>query len=177
VEVGLFTDGSSSGAKGGAGGFAALLIHVESERELVVQGGEPDTTNQRMELTAVIEGLRHLTRATEVTIYTDSAYVMNCFVQGWHRKWAKNGWLNKDEEPVANKDLWQQALAVIEPHTVTWVKLKGHVKLPCQHEGCMCDGDETLHDANARVDELAVQAKQAVKAHGSVAGLLLQEAA
>ncbi|MDQ1584504.1 MAG: ribonuclease [Microbacteriaceae bacterium] len=175
--VRLFTDGSSSGAKGGAGGFAALLIHDQSERELIVQGGEPDTTNQRMELTAVIEGLVHLKRAAEVTIYTDSAYVMNCFIQGWHRKWAKNGWLNKDEEPVANKDLWLAALAAIEPHTVTWVKLKGHVKLPCTHDGCMCSGDETLHALNARADQLAVQAKQAIKDHGTVAGLLLEEAA
>lgn len=176
MEVGLFTDGSSSGAKGGAGGYAALLVHVHSERELVIQGGEPDTTNQRMELKAVIEGLRHLTRPAEVTIYTDSAYVMNCFVQGWWRKWVGNGWLNGEKEPVSNKDLWLEALHAIEPHTVTWVKLKGHVKLPCEHGGCMCDGDETLHAANARVDELAVAAKQAIKTHGCVAGLLVQAA-
>lgn len=171
MEVTLFTDGSSSGAKGGAGGYAALLSCLD--KEMIVQGGDPDTTNQRMELMAVVEGLRSLKRPSHVTIYTDSAYVMNCFVQRWYDKWQRNGWLNKDDEPVANKDLWLAALGAAEGHTLSWVKLKGHVKLPCTHDGCMCNGDETMHAANARVDALAVEAKLAVREHGTVAGILL----
>lgn len=184
MRVELWTDGSSSGASGGAGGFAALLRALDGDevvKEAIVQGGEPDTTNQRMELTACLEGLRMLHRATEVTIYTDSAYLMNCFVQKWYLKWERNGWLNIEEEPVANADLWKALLEAARPHGLTWVKLKGHVKTKdrkgapklCEHEGCECRGDMALHDLNGRVDELAVEAKQAIKEHGTVGGILL----
>jgi ribonuclease HI len=119
----MYTDGACSGNPG-PGGWGAILIEDGREREL--SGGENPTTNQRMELTAPIEGLRALEDRRQVTIYSDSAYVINCFRDKWYERWRKNGWLNSQKKPVENRDLWEALIALVEQHDVTWHKVAGH---------------------------------------------------
>lgn len=137
-EVELFTDGGCRGNPG-PGGWGALLRFGGVEKEL--KGAELDTTNNRMELTAAIEGLKALKRPCKVTLTTDSQYVKNGITQ-WMTNWKKNNWKTAAKKPVKNKDLWQALDAALQPHDVTWAWVKGH----------------SGHDENERVDELANQA-------------------
>ena len=122
-QVTLYTDGACSGNPG-AGGWGAILIYGEHRREF--SGGEPQTTNNRMELTAVIEGLMKLKFPCRVDVYSDSAYTVNGFLQGWVYGWEKMGWKKADNKPVLNDDLWKRLLKLTEIHRVTFHKVKGH---------------------------------------------------
>ena len=120
--VTLYTDGSCLNNPG-PGGWAAVLIWQETVKEL--SAAVPDTTNNRMEIQAVIEGLNALKRPMHVELYTDSKYVMNG-VTDWMPRWKRNGWKTAAKKPVANQDLWQALDAALAPHTVAWHWVKGH---------------------------------------------------
>ena len=122
TEVQLFTDGACSGNPG-PGGWGAILRWGDEERELF--GGEPATTNNRMELRAVIEGLNALTRPERVDVITDSEYVMKGATQ-WMAGWKARGWKTADKKPVKNQDLWQRLEAALTRHRVQWRWVKGH---------------------------------------------------
>ncbi|WP_371056168.1 ribonuclease HI [Rhodosalinus sp. K401] len=135
-----FTDGACSGNPG-PGGWGALLQAVEGEtvlQERELKGGEPATTNNRMELMAAIAALEALGRASEITIVTDSAYVKNG-VTGWIHGWKRNGWKTASKKPVKNAELWQRLDAAQARHDVTWEWVKGHAG----------------HPENERADQLA----------------------
>jgi ribonuclease HI len=119
----MYTDGACSGNPG-PGGWGVILIEDGREREL--SGGERSTTNQRMELTAPLEGLRSLAGRRRVTIHSDSAYVINCFRDRWYDRWRRNGWINAQKKPVENRDLWEALIAEVERHDVAWQKVVGH---------------------------------------------------
>ncbi len=120
----LYTDGACSGNPG-IGGYGYVLMYKDKIKEF--SGAEPMTTNNRMELTAVIKGLNQIKEPCNVTIYTDSAYTMNAFDQGWIDKWQLSGWKTANNKPVKNDDLWQELLAAIARHnSIKWVKVKGH---------------------------------------------------
>ncbi|MDY6016598.1 MAG: ribonuclease HI [Oscillospiraceae bacterium] len=131
-KVDIFTDGACSGNPG-PGGWGAILRYGNHELEL--SGGEKSTTNNRMELTAVIEALKHLKEKCSVTIYTDSKYVADAFLQGWIWNWAKNGWKKSDKKPVLNPELWQTLLTEIRKHDYKIVWVKGHAGHP-ENERC-----------------------------------------
>lgn len=140
----IYTDGSCSGNPG-PGGWAALLQAGGHTKE--ISGGEDNTTNNRMELQAVIEALKELKFPVKVDLYSDSAYVVSAFTQGWLENWKKNGWRTAAGGAVSNMDLWQELDALVNRHQVTWHKVKGHSDNPY----------------NNRCDELAVAATQAIK--------------
>lgn len=135
-KVMIYTDGACSGNPG-PGGWGAILMYNESKKEIA--GFYPKTTNQRMELTAAIEALDHLKEPCQVTLFSDSAYLVNAFKQRWLNNWQKNGWKNAKKEPVENQDLWKRLLILTARHRVQFVKVKGH-------------GD---NEFNNRCDELA----------------------
>lgn len=139
----IFTDGACSGNPG-AGGWGAILRYGEMEKEL--SGGEAETTNNRMELTAVIEALKALKRECEITLYTDSRYVMDG-VNEWLPNWKRNDWRTTNKKSaVKNIDLWQELDQLLPKHKIKWVWVKGH----------------NGHPENERVDKLArAQSKQA----------------
>lgn len=122
-EVTIYTDGACSGNPG-PGGWGAILIYGPYRKEL--SGGEQETTNNRMELTAAIQALKKLKEPCKVSLYSDSAYLVNGMRQGWYRKWQRNGWLTGNKQPVENRDLWEALLREIERHDVTFYKVKGH---------------------------------------------------
>lgn len=122
-EIIVYTDGACSGNPG-PGGWGAVLFYGEHHLEL--SGGEEHTTNNRMELLSVIEALSKLKEPCKVKVHSDSAYLVNCFQQGWYRGWQKNGWLNSKKQPVENQDLWKRLLALREIHQVEFAKVKGH---------------------------------------------------
>lgn len=122
TRVDMFTDGACSGNPG-PGGWAAILRAGKHERE--ISGGEPATTNNRMELFAVISGLRALKAASDVTIHTDSRYVMDGATQ-WLKRWKTNGWKTSDKKPVRNDDLWRALDSAMSPHKVQWRWVRGH---------------------------------------------------
>ena len=130
--VEIFTDGACSGNPG-PGGWGAILRYGEHEKEL--SGGEAQTTNNRMELTAVIEALSCLKESCDVTLCTDSQYVANAITKGWAKGWRSNGWKKTDKKPALNADLWEKALELIEKHNVTIVWVKGHAGHP-ENERC-----------------------------------------
>ena len=119
----LYTDGACSGNPG-PGGWGAVLIFNGIEKEL--SGANPSTTNNVMEITAVIEGLKALKRPCNVNIYSDSAYVVNCFEKNWINNWIKNNWVNSKKDPVKNKELWLELYDLTKIHKVTFNKVKGH---------------------------------------------------
>ena len=119
----LYTDGACSGNPG-VGGWGAVLMFKGFEKR--ISGAEPSTTNNRMELTAVIEGLKCLKEPCEVQIYSDSAYTVNAFTNGWVYGWEKSGYKKADNKPVLNEDLWRELLALTRTHRVTFIKVKGH---------------------------------------------------
>ena len=108
----------------GPGGGGAILMFNDIKKE--ISGGRKDTTNNVMEVTAVIEALKLLKRECEVEVYSDSAYVVNCFNNGWIYNWIKNNWRTSGKEPVKNKELWQELYALTKKHKVKFVKVKGH---------------------------------------------------
>ena len=122
-QVELYTDGACSGNHG-AGGYGAILIYKGLEKE--ISGGEPLTTNNRMEIYAVIAGLECLKEKCRVNIYSDSAYTVNAFTQNWLEGWIRNGWCKADGKEVANSDLWQRLYDLTESHEVRFIKVKGH---------------------------------------------------
>ena len=136
-EIELFTDGACSGNPG-PGGWGAILRYKGVEKEL--SGGEKETTNNRMELTAAIKGLSALKEPCSVTLTTDSKYVADGINLGWAKKWRSNGWRKADKKPALNPDLWEELLNLCEKHDVKIVWVKGH------------DG----HPENERCDKLAV---------------------
>ena len=119
----LYTDGACRGNPG-PGGWAAIIIEDADER--VVSGAERRTTNQRMELTAAIEGLAAILGRRRVHVHSDSAYIVNCFRDGWWERWEKNGWKNAQKQAVANRDLWERLIAQTRRHDVVWHKVAGH---------------------------------------------------
>jgi ribonuclease HI len=137
--VSIYCDGACSGNPG-PGGWAAIVIDGDEEREL--SGAEARTTNQRMEIRGALEGLHSLDRPRRVGVYSDSAYVVNCFRDKWHERWLRNGWKNAQKKPVENRDLWEALIAQAERHQVAWHKVAGH----------------SGHPLNDRADRLAVAA-------------------
>ena len=139
--VDIYTDGACSGNPGD-GGWAAILFYRKFRRE--VSGGEHATTNNRMEIFAVIAGLGALKEPCVVEVYSDSAYTVNAFNDHWIDRWQKNGWINSKKQPVENSDLWKLLLQVIrtKKHEITFHKVKGHADNPW----------------NNRCDELATSA-------------------
>lgn len=136
--VELFTDGACSGNPG-PGGWGALLRFGQHEKEM--SGGEKDTTNNRMELTAAIEGLSALKEPCKVRLVTDSKYLADGIIKGWADSWQKNGWRKADKKPALNPDLWEKLLNLIEIHDVEIEWVKGHAG----------------HPENERCDRLAVE--------------------
>lgn len=128
----IFTDGACSGNPG-PGGWGAVLRYGSTEKEL--SGGEAQTTNNRMELTACIEALKALKEPCDVTLTTDSQYVANGITKGWAESWRKNGWKKADKKPALNSDLWQELLELINKHTVEIIWIKGHAGHP-ENERC-----------------------------------------
>lgn len=121
--VHLYTDGACSGNPG-PGGWASVLVANNQVR--MVSGYEPATTNNRMELLGVIQGLEALKRPTQVHIVTDSTYVKNAFTEGWLEGWQRNGWKTSSKEPVKNQDLWLRLCHLQRMHVLTWEWVKGH---------------------------------------------------
>ena len=128
----LFTDGACSGNPG-PGGWGAILRYNGREKEL--SGGEPETTNNRMELTAVIRGLEALKEPCRVTVTTDSRYVVDGIEQGWARSWRARGWVKSDKKPALNPELWGRLLELVEQHEVNFCWIKGHAGHP-ENERC-----------------------------------------
>ena len=131
-QVEIFTDGACSGNPG-KGGWGAVLRYGNVEKELC--GGAVDTTNNRMELTAVIEALSALKESCAVTLTTDSKYVVDAIEKGWVYGWQRNGWRKADKKPALNVDLWEQLLPLLKMHKVTFVWVKGHAGHP-ENERC-----------------------------------------
>ncbi len=131
-QVELFTDGACSGNPG-PGGWGAVLRYKGVEKEL--SGGEASTTNNRMELTAVIEGLSALKESCAVTLCSDSKYVIDALSLGWAKKWKKNGWMRAKDKPALNPDLWERLLSLTERHEITYRWIKGHAGHP-ENERC-----------------------------------------
>lgn len=137
-KVYIYTDGACSGNPG-AGGWGAILRYGSVEKEL--SGAEPDTTNNRMELTAIISALEALKEPCEVILTTDSKYVCDGMNLGWARSWRSKGWVKSDRKPALNPDLWERLLELSEKHKITFVWVKGHAG----------------HPENERCDRLAVE--------------------
>ena len=141
-KVTIYTDGACSGNPG-PGGWGAILMYNDVKKE--ISGGDKNTTNNQMELTAAIEALNRLKVPCEVTLYSDSAYLINCFKQNWWKAWRANGWKNSKKEPVANQDLWEGIIPFfMKAPGYDFIKVKGHA------------GNEY----NEIVDKMAVRAKE-----------------
>ena len=147
--IDIFTDGACSGNPG-PGGWGAILRTGAHEKE--ISGGESATTNNRMELMAVIRGLDAIKKSSPVTIHTDSRYVMDGATK-WLPRWKANGWKTADKKPVKNVDLWQRLEAALKPHQVRWNWVKGHAG----------------HEMNERADVLAREAIAEIRAAGRAA--------
>ncbi len=122
-QVEIYTDGACSGNPG-AGGWGAVLIY--GEHSIEISGFEKDTTNNRMELTAALEALKRLKEQCIVNLYSDSAYLINAFNQGWVDKWIKSGWVRNKNEEVKNVELWKELVRLDQYHSIKWIKVKGH---------------------------------------------------
>jgi len=122
-KVTIYTDGACSGNPG-PGGWGTILMYKDIKKE--ISGGNKNTTNNVMELTAVIEGLKMLKFPCDVKIYSDSAYVVNAFTQKWIYGWLKNGWKTSNKEDVKNKELWQELYEFTKIHNIEFIKVKGH---------------------------------------------------
>ncbi len=144
-KVCIYSDGACSGNPG-PGGWGAILVcrHPPARKE--INGGEASTTNNRMELTAILQALACLQEPCSVIVTTDSQYVANAFTKGWLARWQQNGWRTANKQPVKNRELWQELVELSAPHDVHWVWVKGHAG----------------HPENERADALAVAAREAV---------------
>ena len=142
--VDIFTDGACSGNPG-PGGYGAILRYDGREKEL--SGGEKNTTNNRMELTAVITALEALKEPCDVTIYSDSRYIVDAIEKHWLENWQKKNWTRGKNEPVLNRDLWEKLARLLSVHSVSFVWVKGHAE----------------HPENERCDKLAVASAQSYK--------------
>ncbi len=131
-KVYIFTDGACSGNPG-PGGWGTILRFGEHEKEL--SGGEAETTNNRMELTAVIEGLKALKEPCDVDLTTDSQYVCNGINKGWAEKWQKNNWIKSDKTKAKNPELWEDLLTLVKKHKVRFIWVHGHAGHP-ENERC-----------------------------------------
>lgn len=131
-KVEIFTDGACSGNPG-PGGWGAILRYNTIEKE--ISGGALQTTNNRMEITAVIEALALLKESCDVTLYSDSQYVCNALTKGWAKKWKANNWMRNKNEPALNTELWERLLELYDKHKVTVVWVKGHAGHP-ENERC-----------------------------------------
>lgn len=140
-KVEIFTDGACSGNPG-PGGYGVVMRYKGIEKEL--SGGDPQTTNNRMELSAVIAGLSALKEPCEVTITSDSKYIIDAIQKGWAKKWKANNWIKADKKKALNSDLWSELLSLLNKHKVEFVWVKGHAG----------------HPENERCDELAVMESQ-----------------
>lgn len=140
-KVYIYTDGACSGNPG-KGGWGAILVYGNTEKELC--GASTETTNNRMELTAVIEALKALKEPCEIMLTTDSKYVCNAITKGWVYSWKNNGWRKADKKPALNVDLWEQLLPLLNTHKVEFNWVKGH----------------NGHPYNERCDALAVSSYQ-----------------
>ncbi|MBQ5346438.1 MAG: ribonuclease HI [Ruminococcus sp.] len=140
-KVEIFTDGACKGNPG-PGGWGSILRYKGTEKE--ISGGEANTTNNRMELTAVIKALELLKEPCEVELYTDSQYVANALTQGWAKKWQANGWMRNKKEKALNPELWEKLLKLYDTHSVKVNWVKGHAG----------------HPENERCDRLAVAAAE-----------------
>ena len=136
-EIDIYTDGACSGNPG-PGGWGVVLIYQENKKEL--SGYQPETTNNRMELFAAIQGLSALKESCVVNLYSDSSYLVNAFEKHWIEKWQRNGWKTSTKSPVENQDLWKLLLIHVRKHQVRFIKVKGH----------------SDNQYNNRCDELAV---------------------
>lgn len=154
MKVKIYTDGAARGNPDGPGGYGTVLEYVDTKGELhtkELSQGYKRTTNNRMELMAVIAGLEALNRPCEVELYSDSQYVVNAFNQHWIEGWIKKGWKRGKNEQVKNIDLWKRLLAAKEPHSVTFIWVKGHAGHP-QNERCdslatgAADGKDLIED-------------------------------
>ena len=143
-EIEIFTDGACSGNPG-AGGYGVILRYKDNTKEL--SGGEAHTTNNRMELTAVITGLSALKEPCTVKLYSDSKYIIDAVTKGWAKKWQSNNWIKSDKKPALNSDLWEKLLSLLEVHKVEFIWVKGHAG----------------HPENERCDQLAVAQSQKYK--------------
>lgn len=140
-EVKIYTDGACSGNPG-PGGYGTVLIYNETRKEL--SGGFRDTTNNRMEIMAVIKGLEALKHSCKVTVYSDSKYVVDAIEKGWLYNWKKNNWIKSNKEKALNVDLWKRMLELMDIHQVSFEWVKGH----------------HVNEENNRCDQLAVQASR-----------------
>lgn len=136
-KIDIYTDGACSGNPG-PGGWGAILMYGGAKKEL--SGGEPETTNNRMELMAVINALEALNQPCDVTLYTDSQYIVNAVEKGWAEKWKSNGWMRTKKEPAKNPDLWERLLKLMETHETKFIWVRGHAE----------------NEFNNRCDEMAV---------------------
>ncbi len=143
-EVQIYSDGACSGNPG-PGGYGTILVYGAHEKEL--SGGEAMTTNNRMELLGAITGLKALRHPCKVTLTSDSRYLIDGITKGWAKKWQQNNWIKSDKKPALNTDLWQELLALLEVHEVSFVWVRGH-------QG---------HPYNERCDRLAVAAAEEYK--------------
>ncbi|MCY4673821.1 MAG: ribonuclease HI [Bacteroidetes bacterium] len=137
--VTIYTDGSCEGNPG-RGGWAAILRYNKHER--VLKGGSPQTTNNRMEMTAALKALQSLKEPCTVKLHTDSQYLKRAFTDGWLNRWRSNGWLTSNKQPVKNQDLWNDLWRETQKHKVQWIKVKAHAN----------------NKLNNRADKLAVAA-------------------
>lgn len=129
MKVTIYTDGAARGNPEGPGGYGAVLQYIDSKgvlHEREYSAGYKKTTNNRMELMAVIMGLKALKYPCAVEVYSDSAYTVNAFVNGWILSWKENGWKKSDNKAVLNTDLWQELIKLSEMHEITFKKVKGH---------------------------------------------------
>lgn len=138
-QIEIYTDGACSGNPG-PGGWGAVLRYGNHEREM--SGAEPLTTNNRMEISAVINAIDALKEPCKITLYSDSQYVCNAIKNGWAKKWKQNGWMRNKNEPALNADLWERLLNLLDIHSVDVIWVKGH----------------SGHSENERCDRLATQA-------------------
>jgi len=154
MKVTMYTDGAARGNPNGPGGYGTILEYIDPRGQVhrkEYSAGYKKTTNNRMEMMAVIRGLEALNRPCEVDIYSDSKYVINAFNQHWIDGWIKRGWKRSGNQPVLNQDLWKRMLKAMEPHQVHFHWVKGHAGHP-ENERCdvlatsAADGNDLLTD-------------------------------
>ena len=159
MQVKIYTDGAARGNPDGPGGYGAVLEYVDTKGQLhtkELSKGYKKTTNNRMELMAVIAALEALNRPCSIELYSDSKYVVDAFNQNWIGGWVKRGWKKSDKKPVKNVDMWKRLLEVMQPHEVRFVWVKGHDGHP-QNERCdtlatsAADGDNLIEDTGLEV--------------------------